>query len=95
MFKQKPICEECGKNEATSFSFFPFDSDPSKGEWKFVCECTNESEDYYILIKQFFANPPAAVDWMAHMSSKTWMDWNDFMKMMNRFRIATNSFGAL
>ena len=93
MFKQKPICEECGKNEATSFSFFPLDSDPMKGEWKFVCDCTIESEDYYIAIKDFLGNPQAAVNWMAHMNKKTWMGWNDFMNMITRFREATNCFG--
>jgi len=95
MFKEKPICEACGQNEAISFSFFPFDSDSSKGEWKFVCECTSETEDYYIPIKDFFANPPAAVGWMAHMNEKTWMDWSDFMNMMERFCEVTDSYGTL
>lgn len=96
MFKRKPICEECGQNEATFLSFFsfPFDADPSKDVWKFVCECTTKRKIYSIPIENFFANPPATVDWMAHMNEKTWMNWNDFMNMMERFREATESFGA-
>ena len=95
MFKTKPMCEECGTNEATSFSFIGNNPESFEGNWKFVCECTIDNEDYYIPINSFFANPPAAVDWMAHMQEKSWMDWNNFMEMMNRFRKATNSFGAL
>ena len=95
MFKVKPICEACGEKEAESFSFLPFDSDSSNGEWKFVCECTSESEHYYIPISNFFANPSATVDWMAHMNEKTWMDWSNFMNMMERFRKVTDSYGAL
>jgi hypothetical protein len=94
MFRQSPICEECGRNEAISFRFFPSGSDSSKGEWKFVCGCTAKSDGYYILINDFFASPPATVDCLAHMNDKKWMNWNDFMCMMERFRKATNSFGA-
>ncbi|MEY6434247.1 hypothetical protein ABC977_17790 [Thioalkalicoccus limnaeus] len=95
MFKKKPICEVCGNNEATAFSFIVRDSDSFEGDWKFVCECTAEKEDYYILIQSFFSRPPAAVDWLAHMHEKSWMDWKNFMEMIYRFRSATDSFGAL
>lgn len=95
MFKKKPICELCSQNEATSFSFIATSSDPSIGDWKFVCECTSDEEDYYIPIKSFFSKPPAAVDWMAHMHEKSWMNWSNFMEMMHRFRKATDSYGAL
>lgn len=95
MFKIKPMCEKCAENEATSFSLIITDAALSQGDWRFVCECTVENEGYFIPISSFFANPPAAVDWMAHMQEKSWMDWKNFMEMITRFRKATDSYGAL
>jgi hypothetical protein len=95
MFNQKPICEVCRKKEATSFSFLTESSDFSKGDWKFVCDCTAADESYDISINRFFANAPSTVDWLAHMHEKTWMDWSNFMEMMCRFRKATNSFRSM
>lgn len=95
MFKKTPICEECGKGEAVSFSFVGEYSPIGKGHWKFCCECTESTESRFIQIDQFFSSPSATVDWMAHMHEKTWMDWNDFMNMMTRFREATGSNTSL
>lgn len=95
MFNKKPICEVCGKNEATSFSFIIFDQEIERGDWKFVCECTRDNEDYYIEIKDLFATPPKTVDWLAHMHEKPWMDWRNFMEMIKRFRQATDSYFSL
>ncbi|MEY3786585.1 MAG: hypothetical protein RLZ75_792 [Pseudomonadota bacterium] len=94
MFKIKPICEECGRSEASSFSFIR-ETEPFKGNWKFICDCTANDEDYYIQINKFFSNPSASVDWMGHMQEKTWMNWQNFMEMMSRFRKATGSYGSL
>jgi hypothetical protein len=91
MFKKKPICEMCGKNEATSFSFIWRDQEASEGDWKFVCECTASSVRYFIPISDFFSRPAATVDWLAHMHEKSWMDWRNFMEMMYRLRKATDS----
>lgn len=93
MFKQKPVCEVCGKGEATAFVFIQNPVGSRKGKWKFACNCTTDAESYYILIEKIFKSPPATVDWLAHMSEKDWVEWNDFMEMMRRFRGATNSFG--
>jgi hypothetical protein len=90
MFSEKPMCEICVADEATSFSYIPDNTSDPTGEWKFVCDCTKEIEDYYIYIEDFFSIPPVTVDWMAHMHEKNWMDWGDFMDMMTRFKIATN-----
>lgn len=95
VFKKKPICEECGKEEAVSFSFIEEDSATGEGQWKFCCECTSGQEAYYIQFDRFFSKPSAQVDWMAHMNEKTWMDWKNFMDMMKRLRDATDSYGSL
>lgn len=95
MFKKDPICEVCGSKKATSFSFVISNPESFEGEWKYVCDCTTESEDYYIPIENFFSRGPATVDWLAHMGEKPWMDWKNFMDMMYRFHDATDSYGAL
>lgn len=93
MFNYKPMCEICGKKEAISFSLFyrggtnKFVDDDLKefGEWKFICDCTDD-EARYILIKDFFKSPDETVDWMAHTHEKYWINWDRFMDMMRRFR---------
>ncbi len=95
MFNKKPICEVCNKGEAVSFSFIEENPTTGEGYWKYCCNCTSEREKYYIRFENFFDSPASTIDWLAHMHEKTWMSWTDFMDMMNRFRKATNSFGAL
>jgi len=95
MFKKKPMCEVCGEKEATSFSFIPTGNDLDIGNGKFTCECTSNEEKYYIPISDFFSSPSATIDWLAHLQEKPWVDWNNFMKMMDRFRTSTESFNFL
>ncbi len=96
MFTNEPICEVCGKNKAISFSHFDANHniEVSAG-WKFVCMCTNDIEDYDVLISGFFDNPASTVDWLAHLKDKPWMDSDDFLEMIQRFRTSTASFGKL
>ena len=84
-FDATPICEECHDETATSFSHV-------HGKWMFTGQCTSGTEDYYIEFKRFFRSPASTIDWLAHMNEKNWMDWTDFMNMMDRFRSATKSF---
>lgn len=137
MFKNPPMCEVCGKNEAVSFSFFhreDCDYDGAGGkfmsmkpmtvgkllelpkeimethsrhndsvrelynlkyECKFTCQCTEDTELYYIFIDKFFRSPEATTDWIAHMSEKVWFDFKDFCWMMKRLRASTSSYGKL
>jgi len=91
MFPKIPICEVCNSQPAISFSFIDGGANPG---WKFTCSCAEE-EMYYITFESFFSAPPSMVDWLAHMNEKTWMNWMDFMNMMDRFREATQSYGRL
>lgn len=93
MFTKTPTCEVCNQKAATTFAFL--ETEPPEGDWKFCCECTTDEESYYILIEKFFSRPAVAVDWLAHMHEKSWMDWKNFMNMIHRFRDATGSLGAL
>lgn len=92
MFPKTPICEVCQSKPAISFSLLETAPDPG---WKFTCLCTDDEESYYIKFDDFFSSPPSIVDWLAHMNEKTWMNWSDFMNMMDRFREATQSYGQL
>ena len=46
-FKEKPICEECKKSEATAFVFFEEPKSPQRRNWKFRCQCNSDQERYY------------------------------------------------
>lgn len=81
----QPLCEVCGEHQATAFSHFLNQEQDLHG-WKFCCACTSGRENYYIEFDRFFASPFETMDWLAHMHKKTWMDWNDFMDMAQRYR---------
>lgn len=94
MFKNEPTCEACGKNPASAFSYRAPEHEGDKGAgWRFTCDCTDDHEDYPIHFTRpdgcgFFDSSDQTVDWLAHMGEKTWMDWQDFHKMMVRLRSA-------
>ncbi len=92
-FDKKPICEKCRKGVAISFSYF--DHAPSGKHWRFCCSCTDETEKYYVKIDSFFSSAASTIDWLAHLHEKDWVDWRDFMNMMDRFRDATGSYSKM
>ena len=98
MFRKKPMCEICKKKEATHFSLERPDTTnheliKEKGNWKFVCADEEDyNEMYSCLIKEFFKTPIDTVDWMAHLHEKGWMNWNNFMDMIDRFRKDTEGY---
>lgn len=98
MFRCKPMCEMCGKNEATHFTLERPDTVnhneiKSNGKWRFVCVDENNYNEFsHIAIKDFFKDPMETVDLMAHYHQKDWMNWKEFMDMMVRFRKAVNGW---
>ncbi len=79
-----PTCEVCREKPAVSFSFFFQDHNQGyDGTWKFCCNCTCETEDYYIEFDGFFSEEAL---WLEHLGEKTWMDWGDWFAMWKRFR---------
>ena len=78
-----PTCEVCQEKPALSFSFFFENINQGQdGTWKLCCDCTSQTEDYYVLFDNFFSGEAG---WMAHLREKTWMDWGDWYAMMKRF----------
>ena len=92
MFRYKPMCEICGKKEATHFSLERPDTTDhlrikEEGQWRFVCEDEEDyNEMYHVPISKMFESPSETVDWMAHLNEKGWMNWDNFMEMIYRFR---------
>lgn len=99
MFDKKPMCEICGNKKATHFTLERPDtcSDAiikAEGRWRFVCQHEEDYNEFAnISIESFFKSPSATVDWMAHTHEKDWMNWDNFMDMIHRFRKSTGSFG--
>ena len=82
-FNKLPTCEVCWEKPAVSFSFFFRNLNQGRdGTWRLCCDCTCEMEDYYILFDDFFSKEAV---WVAHLGGKTWMDWDDWNRMMGRF----------
>jgi hypothetical protein len=98
MFDKKPMCEICGKKEATHFTLERPDTTDNavikmEGKWRFVCQDEDGYNEFtHISIERFFKTPSATVDLMAHTHEKDWMNWDNFMDMIHRFRTATGSF---
>jgi hypothetical protein len=88
-FRKTPMCELLGDKPARHFTH-------RRGKWMFVStEAPEDFDEYHFKIARFFASPAATVDWLAHLSEKSWFDAQDFACMMRRFRSATDSYFAL
>jgi hypothetical protein len=88
-FKKQPMCELLGNVPAEHFTF-------RRGKWFFVStEAPEDWNEYHFEIDRFFCSPASIVDWLAHLSEKSWFDAADFCTMIHRFRKATGSFFEL
>jgi hypothetical protein len=88
-FKKTPMCELLTNVPAKHFTC-------QHGKWLFVSTQAPENwNDYHFEIADFFKSPIATIDWLAHLHEKGWFDADDFCAMMERFREATDSYGAL
>jgi hypothetical protein len=81
--RNDPTCEVCGKEPATSFSYFgDRRSTEPNGEWKLTGACTTEIEDYYVEFDQLFRSSTRTEEWLAHLSGKEWLNRSDFGNAM-------------
>lgn len=93
-FDREPMCEICGEKPAAVFAYLRTGIQKEEWRWKFCClTCEEEKDEYTVLIDKFLHSPASTVDWLAHLSEKEWINWNDFMQMTHRFRAATGSYG--
>jgi len=60
---------------------------PSSGTWKFTCDCTINTEDYYVTFDSFFSSPEDEADWLRQLKGKVFMNWDDWNAMMERFHV--------
>jgi hypothetical protein len=92
---QTPRCEACGREPASSFSWFA-DRDrwyaPRSGAWRFTGDCTSESEQYYVLLRNnghgFLDSVEKHNNWIEHLRDKRWFDPADFRAALSRFEAA-------
>lgn len=74
-------CEVCRKKRPTSFSATEH---PLSG-WKFTCQCTEDTELYWVLIRDFTENP---TKWIHHLFEKHGMDFYSFSRAVVRYQAA-------
>jgi hypothetical protein len=93
-----PRCETCGRESATSFSWFADRAtwyEPRSGTWKFTGACTSNDESYYVLFythgRGFLDCQAAQDNWIRHLSGKRWFDLADFRAMLARFEAVGGS----
>jgi hypothetical protein len=76
-------CESCGKREAISFSYFGNrNQGQPNGAWMLTCMCTANREIYDISLDDF---KKRRSQWLSHLSRKTWMNWGDFWRVLDKF----------
>lgn len=80
--KARAKCELCKEEDAEFFACL----DEEQGEWSFVGFCKTAREPYWVPFKEFFGSADETVDWMAHLSEKTWFKPDKFFRMMRRLR---------
>lgn len=87
-------CERTGADILLSDGWLV--ADASTGEWSFVSIDANEKAyDYHIELRELIKSPEAFVDWLAHLSEKTWFDPRKFFAFFERFREKNNLYGSL
>jgi hypothetical protein len=91
-----PACEACGREPATSFSWFAERERwyaPASGTWRFTGACTSDIEQYYVRLHTparggFLDSHAEQADWLAHLRGKVWFNPRDFAVMLGRFEQA-------
>ena len=88
LFPKIPRCEVCKSEPATSLSVICKDGADS---WVLAGACTEGREQYYVTFDSMFESPAETVDWIAHLSEKTWFSPREFFSVVRRLRAVTSS----
>jgi hypothetical protein len=86
----KVKCQRTDKEIELKDGFFV--SPRHTGEWEFVSVDAPSNNDYNIAVKGLVHSPEALVDWLAHISEKTWFSSEKFFKFMYNFRAENNLY---
>ncbi len=91
----RPLCEACGRESATSFSWFADRARwyaPRSGTWRFTGDCTADTEQYYVMLhdrgRGWLESRAEREDWLRHLREKDWFNPLDFFAMLARFEAA-------
>lgn len=78
-------CERTGNSIRLSDGFFTFNKRTK--DWLFLsADAPEKAGDYNIEVSQLVKSPEALVDWIAHLSGKSWFDAKKFCDFFVRFR---------
>jgi len=86
----KVKCQRTNKEIELVDGFFV--SPMHTGEWEFVSKDAPGNNDYNIAVKALISTPEGLVDWLAHLSEKTWFSADNFFKFMYKFRAENNLY---
>ena len=94
MQSKTATCERTGQKVRLSDGFFT--ANPATGDWSFVSIGAPERPgDYNIEAALMVKSPEALVDWIAHLSEKSWFDPKKFCDFFARCRKANGLYGSL
>jgi len=81
-----PMCEECGKEEATIFEVH-------NKAWRFACGTCGGQNDWWIDMDRVFKDARSVAIWIAHVGRKEYAQWGEInatlVPMLVRFNVAT------
>jgi len=71
-----------------------FVGNTQNGQWEFVSiDAPEKSVDYNMDAEDFFSSPEKLIDWLGHISEKTWFDSQLFFSFIHDFRRSNNIYG--
>jgi len=84
-----PAYATCNKtNEPAAIADGYFVADIQSGEWTFEGEKAPDSGGftYSVEVRQLVVSPSHLVDWLAHLSEKSWFSSDKFFRAMHALR---------
>ena len=80
----KAKCYRTGEEIEIVEGFFV--SPGHSGEWEFVSIDAPSNNDYNVPVKGLTKSPESMIDWLAHISQKTWFSPQKFFEFIEEFR---------
>lgn len=86
MTPEYATCSRTNQPAAIADGYFV--ADMKTGEWKFESNAAPEPGGltYSVEVRQLVASPSHLVDWLAHLSEKSWFASNKFFRAMHDLR---------
>ncbi|MDD5407122.1 MAG: hypothetical protein PHE73_09315 [Sulfurovaceae bacterium] len=89
----KAKCQRTGKEIETKDGFFV--SPGRSGDWEFISIDAPSKNDYNIAVEDLVKSPESLIDWLAHLSEKSWFSSEKFFDFMYKFRAENRLYNML